>query len=68
MLSKKFFVEHANEHVKKMIRHKVRPYPIKNALQENLQNKVQLEINLIDRLVYPIRTVWLIASTSGPTL
>ncbi len=49
MLSKKFFVEHANEHVKKMIRHKVRPYPIKNALQENLQNKVQLEVNLIDR-------------------
>ena len=41
MLSKKFFIEHANEQVKKLIRYQVRPYPIHTTLQENLQTQVK---------------------------
>ena len=40
MLSKKFFIEHANEQVKKLIRYQVRPYPTHTTLQENLQTQV----------------------------
>ena len=44
MLSKKFFVEHANELVKRQVRYSVRPYPPEMALQENLQTKVDWDV------------------------
>lgn len=44
MLSKKFFMDHANELVKHMIRMHVQPYPTEVALQENLQTKVDWEL------------------------
>ena len=40
MLSKKFFAQNANERVKQIIRHLVRPYPTNDSLQHNLQTKV----------------------------
>ena len=40
MLSKKFFTQYANVHVKHTIRHLVRPYPTDDSLQHNLQTKV----------------------------
>ena len=40
MLSKKFFITHANEQVKKLIRYQVQPYPTHAMLQENLQTQV----------------------------
>ena len=39
MLSKEFFAKHANELVKKRIRHMVRPYPEEDVFQENFQIK-----------------------------
>lgn len=39
MLSKEFFMKHANEKVKKLIRHQVQPYPEDEAFQNNLQIK-----------------------------
>ena len=44
MLSKKFFMDHSNELVKKMIRHQIRPYPTEDSLQENLQIKVDWDL------------------------
>lgn len=44
MLSKKFFTEHATEEVRRSMRRKVRPYPSEDALQENLQIKVDWDI------------------------
>lgn len=44
MLSKKFFCLHANDKVKKQIRYHVRPYPSDEALQNNLQTKVDWDI------------------------
>ncbi|ELT87891.1 hypothetical protein CAPTEDRAFT_196323 [Capitella teleta] len=44
MLSKKMFMDHANEMVKHMIRRHVSPYPSEVALQDNLQAKVDWEI------------------------
>ena len=39
MLSKAFFAKHANELVKKRIRHMVRPYPEEDVFQDNFQIK-----------------------------
>lgn len=39
MLSKEFFMKHANEKVKRLIRHQVQPYPEDEAFQNNLQIK-----------------------------
>lgn len=39
MLSKEFFVKHANEAVKKCIRESVRQYPDEDVFQDNLQIK-----------------------------
>lgn len=39
MLSKAFFAKHANEKVKKLIRHQVQPYPDDETFQDNLQIK-----------------------------
>lgn len=39
MLSKAFFVKHANEAVKKCIRESVRQYPEEDVFQDNLQIK-----------------------------
>lgn len=39
MLSKEFFVKHANEAVKKRIRESVRPFPDEEVFQDNLQIK-----------------------------
>lgn len=39
MLSKEFFAKHANEAVKKHVRHMVRPYPDEDVFQENFQIK-----------------------------
>ena len=51
MLSKKFFIEHANEQVKKLIRYQVRPYPTHTTLQENLQTQVTTSR---DYDIYPV--------------
>ena len=37
MLNKAFFAKHANEHVKKLVRQQVRPYPGEDTFQDNLQ-------------------------------
>ena len=44
MFSKKFFMQHADELVKKMIRHQVRHYPTEYTLQQNLQSKVDWDL------------------------
>ncbi|ESP00112.1 hypothetical protein LOTGIDRAFT_231021 [Lottia gigantea] len=43
MVSKEFYVKHANEQVKKLIRQQVRPYPAEETFQENLQIKTDWE-------------------------
>ncbi|XP_061184684.1 cyclic nucleotide-binding domain-containing protein 2-like [Saccostrea echinata] len=53
MLNKEFFAKHANEQVKKLIRHQVRPYPDEKTFQNNLQIKENWELykkSLIDDL------------------
>ncbi|XP_064637903.1 uncharacterized protein LOC135494082 [Lineus longissimus] len=40
MLSKQFFMRHANEKVRMELRRQIRPYPTANTFQENLQIKV----------------------------
>lgn len=44
MLNKEFFAKHANEKVKKLIRHQVRPYPDEDTFQNNLQIKEDWEL------------------------
>ena len=44
MFSKRFFMQHANEQVKKVVRHHAYRYPSEPALQENLQRKVDWEL------------------------
>ncbi|KAJ8297902.1 hypothetical protein KUTeg_024433 [Tegillarca granosa] len=48
MMSKAFFAKHANEKVKRWIRHQIRPYPIDETFQENLQIKVDWELYKAD--------------------
>lgn len=44
MLSRQFFMDHANAKVKQHIREQTRPYPTDVTLQENLQIKVDWDI------------------------
>ena len=40
MLSRRFFLKHANENTRKHIRQLSRPFPDEETLQDNLQEKV----------------------------
>ena len=54
MLSKKFFIDHANMDTRNQLRKRVRPYPSEEALQENLQIKVDWDLykrKLIDDMI-----------------
>ncbi|KAK3099949.1 hypothetical protein FSP39_012359 [Pinctada imbricata] len=44
MLNKAYFAKHANEHVKKLVREQIRPYPGEATFQDNLQIKANWEL------------------------
>jgi len=44
MLSKEFFIKHANDKVKRLIRTQVTPYPADETFQNNLQIKADWQL------------------------
>jgi alkyl sulfatase BDS1-like metallo-beta-lactamase superfamily hydrolase len=66
MLSKQFFMRHANERVRMELRRQVRPYPTADTFQENLQIKVDWD-NYRKELLKDITTQQELQSASRKT-